>query len=408
MKRILYVHQDGLISGSAISLSNLIRALDRRQYEPHVLLAREGPARQLFAPMVSSVEVVSGDGFWTSPSPAAYDPNYYKNITGLRRNRAMERYMEHLRPDLVHVNDKAILCAGRAAARIGLPVVWHLRSAYAGGKSWLQEKVSFSIISNTATCGISISEDEVEGFDRRMPVRVIYNTIDIAEADAAIARRAETRRELGLAENEIGIGMVGLLNETKGAWDFIRAAGRAVQARPDLNLRFFIIAPIPGREALNWGWRGRFGLIDKTHPEDRAKHLAREVGIADKLHLTGHRSNVMQVLAGLDIASVCYRLWAVGRPAVEGMAVGCPVIANAGHSGRSGIVRHGETGLVVPRASPEALGGAFLSLAENPALRSRIGAAAHAHAREHFDFQRNAQKIVALYDELLGHVARRS
>ncbi len=401
MRRVLYVHQDGLFSGSAISLSNLIRGLDRSRFEPHVLLAREGPARQMFARLAASVQVIPGHGFWTSPAPSPCDPNYYKNANGLRRNHAMEAGIARLQPDIVHINDKAMLCAGRAAASLGIPVVWHLRSAYAGGRSRLQQKVSFEIISRAANAAISISEDEVEGFDRRLPVRVIYNTIDLAEADAAIAQRRETRGELGLADDEIGIGMVGLLNETKGAWDFIRAAGYTVKARPDLKFRFFVIAPIPGREALNWGWRGRLGLIDKTHPEDRAWQLARTAGILDRLCLTGHRANVLPTLAALDVVSVCYRLWAVGRPAFEGMAVGRPVIANAGHSGRSGIVRHGETGLVVPRACPNALGDAFVTLAADGSLRARLGANAHRHARAHFDLQINTRKVEALYEEVV-------
>lgn len=407
MKRILYVHQDGERSGSAISLANLLRGLDRGSFESHVLLAREGPARALFSPLAASVSVVPGAGFWTSPSPSPFDPNYYKNFSGLRRNRAIEDFMRRLGPDLVHVNDKAILCGGRAAARLGLPVIWHLRSAYAGGKSRLQEKISFETISRTATCGIAISEDEVEGFDQRMPVRVIFNTIDLGEADVAIARRAQTRRELGLSDDETAVGMVGLLNETKGAWDFIRAAGHVVRHRPDLKLRFFITAPIPGREPLNWGWRGRLGLIDRTHPEDRAWQIAREAGIADRLVLTGHRPNIMAVLAGLDVVSVCYRLWAVGRPAFEGMAVGRAVVANEGHSGRSRVVRHGETGLVVPRANPEALSEALLSLVSDVALRERLGRAARTYAREHFDLQRNIRQVEAVYREALSRPCRR-
>ena len=389
------------MTGSAISLSNLLRALDRGRFEPHLVLAREGPARAFFAPFVRSVEVVPADGFWTQPSPAFYDPNYFKNLPGLRRNRRMEDYMRRLQPDLVHVNDKAILCAGRAAARLGLPVVWHLRSAYAGGKSCLQRTVSAALISRSTNVAISISEDEVEEFDRRLPVEVIYNTVSIADADEAIRRRADMRAELGLAADEIAIGMVGLLNEIKGAWDFIRAAGIVAKARPTHKLRFVVVAPIPAREPLNWGWRGRLGLIDMTHPEDRAHQIAREAGVESRLLFTGRRADVMSVLAAVDIASVCYRMWAVGRPAFESMAVGRPVIVNQGHSGRSGVVRDGQTGFVVPRGSPSALAAAMIKLIDDPALRERLGDGGFRYARENFDAQRNARKIEAIYDRLL-------
>jgi glycosyltransferase involved in cell wall biosynthesis len=402
VKKILYVHQDGLMTGSAISLSNLLRALDRSRFEPHLVLAREGPARAFFAPLVKSIAVVPADAFWTQPAPAIYDPNYFKNLPGLRRNRAMEEYMAQLAPDVVHVNDKAILCGGRAAARLGLPVVWHLRGAYAGSRSWLQRAVSAAIISRSADVAISISEDEVEEFGARIPVEIIYNTVNIADADEAVRRRAQTRSELGLAEDDIAIGMVGLLNEMKGAWDFIRAGGITAAERPGTKLKFFVVAPIPGREPLNWGWRGRFGLIDMTHPEDRARSLARESGIADRLTLTGRRPDVMNVLAAMDISSVCYRMWAVGRPAFESMAVGCPVIVNQGHSGRSGVVRDGQTGFVVPRGNPLALAAAMVKLVDDPQLRRRLGSQGFAYARENFAADKNARKVEAVYDRLLA------
>lgn len=403
--KILYVHQDGLLSGSAISLANLLRALDPR-FEPHLVLAGEGPAREFFAPLVRSVTTIPAAAFWTQPTPAIYDPNYFRNLRGLRQSAAMEAFMARLKPDLVHVNDKAILCAGRAAAALGLPVVWHLRSAYAGGKSWLQRAISAWIINHCADAAIAISEDEVEAFDKRLPVEVIFNSVDIAEADDAIRRRATVRRELGLADDEIAIGMVGLLNEIKGAWDFIGAAGLVARVRPAAKVRFVVVAPIPNREPLNWGWRGRLGLIDKTHPEDRAKSLARAAGIEERIQFTGRRADVMSVLAAMDVACVCYRMWAVGRPAFESMAVGRPVIVNQGHSGRSGIVRDGETGFVVPRADPEALAAAMIRLADDPGLRQRLGAAGHRHARENFDATKNARKIEAIYERLLA--ARRS
>lgn len=401
MIKILYAHQDGCTSGSAISLSLLLKALDRSRFQPRVLLAREGAARNLFETLDVPVEVVPAHGFWTSPSLPFYHPDYYRNFKALTPNRPMEDYLRRQNPDLVHINDKALLPVGMAANRLGLPVVWHLRSAYAGGRSRLLNSISRSIISRIARHAIAISEDEVEGFDRRIPVDVVYNTVDFGEADEAVAQRAATRRQLGLGEHEIAVSMVGYLTETKGAWDFIRAAGMVLRARPDLRIRFVMVAPIPGREPLNWGWRGRLGLVDKTHPEDRVWHLAREVGIEGHLLLTGGRTDVMKVLAAMEIVSVCYRLWAVGRPAFEGMAAGRPVIVNEGHSGRSGVVRDRETGFVVPRANPEALADAIIKLATDPSLRRRMGQSGFMHARQKFDANRNARKIEAIYGRVL-------
>jgi len=402
MTTVLYVHQDGVLSGSAISLASLLRSLDRSRFQPRVLMGREGPAESLFASCGVRVDVLPMDGFWTSPSLPFYHPGYYRNFKALRRPPRLDAYVRDTAPDLIHINDKAMLSAGMAAKRAGVPVVWHLRSAYAGGRSRLLPAVSRAVISRVASHAIAISEDEVEGFNWRIPVDVIYNSVDFGHVDAARARRGVTRAELGLGDDEIAVGMVGLLNETKGAWDFLEAAGSAQAARPDLKLRFVIVAPIPGREPLNWGPRGKLGLIDKTHPEDRAWQLARKAGIDGRLLLTGHVEDVLPVLAGMDIVSVVYRLWAVGRPAFEGMAVGNPVIVNAGHSGQSGVVRHAETGLVVPRGDPRALSEAIISLAGDQALARRLGEAGMAHARRNFDACANARRVEDIYERVLA------
>lgn len=402
MASVLYVHQDGVLSGSAISLAHTIGALDRTRHAPAVLLAREGPARGLFESLGTRVDVVPAHGFWTSPSLPPYHPDYYRNFRALRRNPALERYLHDTKPDIVHINDKAMLAAGLAAERVGLPVVWHLRSAYAGGRSRVLNAVSRRVISRVARRAIAISEDEVEGFDRGLPVEVIHNAVDLESAAAAISQREQTRAELGLAPDEVAVCMVGFLTATKGAWDFVEAAGIVRRRLPGTKLRFVIAAPIPGREPLNWGIRGRLGLVDKTHPEDRLRMLAARAGIDDAMLLTGRRDDMLRVLAATDVVSACYRLWAIGRPALEAAAVGRPVVVNAGHSGRSSIVRHGETGLVVPRGDAVALAEALVALAASPSRREQLGQAARAHADRHFDVHRNTRRVEAVYDTLLG------
>ena len=48
-------------------------------------MCAEGPARQLFAPLVREVEVVPMPGFSTAaPTPSLINPQYYRNFLALR------------------------------------------------------------------------------------------------------------------------------------------------------------------------------------------------------------------------------------------------------------------------------------------------------------------------------------
>jgi glycosyltransferase involved in cell wall biosynthesis len=80
---------------------------------------------------------------------------------------------------------------------------------------------------------------------------------------------------------------------------------------------------------------------------------------------------------------------------VEAAATGLPLVATA-LGGIPEIVEDGETGLLVPPDDPDALSAALGRLVDDPELRRGIGSRAAAVARERFDAEKNAAKLVEL------------
>jgi len=91
---------------------------------------------------------------------------------------------------------------------------------------------------------------------------------------------------------------------------------------------------------------------------------------------------------------VCNEAMHQGRPVVASDAVG----AVAG-----GLVRDGESGLVVPAGDPTALAGAIARLLADEALRHRLGEAARTAVRPH-----TYEAMVAAFDRALAIAAGRS
>jgi rhamnosyl/mannosyltransferase len=91
-----------------------------------------------------------------------------------------------------------------------------------------------------------------------------------------------------------------------------------------------------------------------------------------------------------------------GLVAVEAMAAGRPVITTDLPSGVREVNSHGRTGLVVPLRDPEALAEAMNTLAADPALRARLGAAGRVDVAERFTRRRMAEAHIALYERLLA------
>jgi colanic acid/amylovoran biosynthesis glycosyltransferase len=111
------------------------------------------------------------------------------------------------------------------------------------------------------------------------------------------------------------------------------------------------------------------------------------------------------VMAALKEAAVCVAPCVVaedgdrdGLPTilVEAMALGTPCVSTD-VTGIAEIVRHGETGLIVPQHDPEALAEAMSVLLADAALRGKLAQSARQLVEEAFDVDRNAAELRALF-----------
>ena len=133
--RILYVHHRGELGGAPESLAQLIRALDRDRFEPHVYCP-PGAAARLFAEAGATVHtgpVAAFTHVWAST---------YHGLRWLLLLRELARLPGHVAAldrllgtgfDVVHLNDSPLVPAAYVARRRGVPIIWHLRSAPGGG-----------------------------------------------------------------------------------------------------------------------------------------------------------------------------------------------------------------------------------------------------------------------------------
>jgi glycosyltransferase involved in cell wall biosynthesis len=89
-----------------------------------------------------------------------------------------------------------------------------------------------------------------------------------------------------------------------------------------------------------------------------------------------------------------------GMVAAEAAMRGTAAVVSGG-SGLAEIVIHGETGLHAAAGGPEPWAEALKSLLGNSVVAERMGAAARLHALASFSLDRNVQRFLALYEDLL-------
>jgi len=144
----------------------------------------------------------------------------------------------------------------------------------------------------------------------------------------------------------------------------------------------------------------RCGLVGEGEDRPKLKDAVARAGLQGSVEFLGARTRP-QVAAELARADV---LVTPSVPTKQGKREGIPVVlmeamssglavVASDLSGIPELVRDGESGLLVAPGDARALAGALRALAEDPALRRRLGAAARGRVLREFDVDRSAGQL---------------
>ena len=127
--------------------------------------------------------------------------------------------------------------------------------------------------------------------------------------------------------------------------------------------------------------------------------LARELGIADRVHFLGIRRDVATLLSAADAFALTSVSEAASLTLLEAMATGLPVIVTA-VGGNPEIVRDGIDGLHVPRGDATACATAIAKLFGELGLIAKLGANARTLVREKYRLEQTIAAYFGMYRRL--------
>jgi colanic acid/amylovoran biosynthesis glycosyltransferase len=132
---------------------------------------------------------------------------------------------------------------------------------------------------------------------------------------------------------------------------------------------------------------------------DSVERLARELGLDSLVEFTGavSQDDLPGLYAAADIFCLPTLAEAVGVVNMEAMATGLPVVSS-GLMGVPELVEDGVTGLLVTPGREGELAAALRRLAEEPALRRRLGEAGRRKVAEEFDSGHEAARLRVLLE----------
>lgn len=289
--------------------------------------------------------------------------------------------------DVVHahlMNDHLLVGAAARRSRSGARVV---RTVYGGPDlaSRLRTRIGFARLTDGVVCASEAAADVVRSRVRfpESRLRVIPGAVDVDRfaPDRLAQLRDAAREELGLDPGTVAFGIVARMQRHRRYDLLLHAFARA--ARRDDSMRLVIIG------------RG-------THEQEVARGPAGDLGVSDRIRFTGYREGGAYdaALAALDVGiflvpgsdGSCRAARELAASSLPLMVTPRPPLPE--------IVDDATTGMVLAETE-EAFEEAFVSLAQDPATRRRMGAAARDRAARYFSLPVQASAVSRFYSELV-------
>jgi sugar transferase (PEP-CTERM/EpsH1 system associated) len=298
------------------------------------------------------------------------------------------RLFRRLQPAVVHTRNLAALEAVVPAWAAGVPVRIH------GEHGWNRADPDGSRRRYQYVRGlyrpfvsryVALSHHLDEYLERRVGVpshRVsqIYNGVDTERfRPAQGVREAIAGCPFGQPE-EFLVGWVGRMDPIKDLPNLLQGFARSTQ-RSASRLRLVLVGDGPAR------------------PE--VERLVRQQGLDERVWLAGERTDVAQIMRGLD----CFILPSLGEgisnTILEAMATRLAVIATR-VGGNAELIESGMTGLLVPPGDSDALADALTRYSTDRTMARRHAKAARRVAQSRFSLARMVTDYCSLYETALA------
>lgn len=353
------------IGGAQIHVRDLAGSLRDEGHEVRVWVGGQGPFVEALAQRGVAVERVPH-------LVAPLDP-----VADVRAVVELRRALARFGPDLVTLHSSKAGTVGRLAARgLGVPVVytahgWPFVRGVPRGRAALYRVVE------------------------RITAPLCDRIITVSEHDRELARRAGVGEARQLVRVHNGVPDVApslLARPGEGAPRVVVVARLDVPKDP-----FTLLRALAGLRARPW----TLEWIGDGPRRAPAQQLAAALGLADRCRFVGAREDVPQRLSQASLLVLPTDREGLPLCVLEAMRAGLPVVASA-VGGIPEAVLPGRTGCLVPPADAQALTRALASLLEDPAARTRLGAAGRRRYLDCFSFARQRAATLDVYRSLVS------
>lgn len=381
MKRILYLHAGAEMYGADKVLLELLRGLDKSQFEPHVLLPNDGVL----------VKALQDSGIRVGVLDYPILRRKYFNPRGIfdyflsyrKHSKQIADYAREHRIDIIHNNTTAVLEGIYLKKVLKKPLIWHVHEIIVKPKliaSFINFLMGFFAdkiitVSNAVSHHVNVSP-----FVKDSQLKTIYNGVDSQHYHLYSEKQIHSlREEYGVDQSSIVVGMIGRVNSWKGQKDFLLATIPLLKKYSNLEL-VLVGGVFAGEE-----WRF----------EELKKQIG-DSGYSDRILLKDFQENTVPLYNLFDIFVLpSTNPDPLPTVVLEAMACGKPVVAYR-HGGVLEMVEENSNGLFAEVNQPADLSSKIEELILNQDKKEQFSQ----HSRERLEVLFSKQTYISNFEEL--------
>ena len=379
MKRILYLHAGAEMYGADKVLLELIKGLDSKEFEAHVILPNDGVLVEALRQVGAKVSVLDYPILrrkYFNPKGIA---DYIRSYNFYAKQIAL--YAREHSIDMVHNNTAAVLEGIYLKRKLKLPLIWHVHEIIVKPKAisdfinMLMGRYADKIVTVSQAVANHIKQSP---FIKDSQVEVIYNGVDNAVYYPMDA--SSIREKFDIAQDALVIGMIGRVNAIKGQNDFIEAVEPLLE-KNEKAVAFLAGGVFPGEE-----WR----------LEELDKRIASS-SVVSQIHRIDYYDKTSELYNMFDIF-VLPSIKPDSLPTVvlEAMACSKPVVGY-NNGGIAEMVVDDKSGCLVKPNRPQELSNAISLLLDSSEKREKFGRVGYQRQKELFSLESYIKNFSELY-----------
>jgi glycosyltransferase involved in cell wall biosynthesis len=359
--RVLFLGHDASRSGAPLLLLHFLRWLrSNTSVNFEVALKWDGPLSADYQSIAPTL-ILNSNGAGTRFLFRFLRGNKGRAIRKALHRVRILRLVKRWKPTLIYANTVVVADEAKTLAAAGCPVLWHIHEMpfnawLCGGRGTFEDSArcathfiaASQAVKNSLITNLRLPESKID---------VVHEFIEPPNLDRT--RIADLKRsirsELTIPQDAFVIGMCGTMDWRKGA-DLFPILARHLFSRS-----------FPKEVHLVWIGSGS----DETSSV-QMRHDFCQLGLADRLHLTGSVDNALPYLAALDVFALMSREDPFPLAMLEAASLGLPVICFQGSGGTVEFIE-GDAGKIVEYLDVSRMAEVLLQLANDPLMRQRLG-----------------------------------